>query len=99
MSRPVKKRYVMKEPEFKHFRTVGRKGAMKTVLTIDEYETLRLIDVEGLTQEECAEKMKVGRTTIQSIYSHARYVLSDAMVNGKELIIDGGQFVYYDDAQ
>jgi len=37
-------------------------------MAVEKYETIRLIDLEGLTQEECAEKMQVARTTVQKIY-------------------------------
>ena len=61
-------------------------------MTVDEYETVRLIDLEGMTQEECAEKMHVARTTIQSIYALARNKIAYSLVNGKVLLIDGGDF-------
>lgn len=41
-------------------------------LSLDEYETLRLIDFLGQTQEECARQMEVARTTVQSMYDSAR---------------------------
>src|SRR5665648_87486 len=62
------------------------------VMTVDEYETIRLIDLEGLTQEECSNQMNVARTTVQSIYENARKKLSDSLVNGKILSIEGGEY-------
>jgi predicted DNA-binding protein (UPF0251 family) len=62
-------------------------------MTVDEYETLRLIDYEGLMQEECATQMNVARTTVQSIYSVARQKIADALVNHKWLMISGGDIV------
>lgn len=62
------------------------------VMTVDEYESIRLIDLVNLTQEECAEQMDIGRSTVQGIYTEARKKLADALVNGKMLCIDGGEY-------
>ena len=59
-------------------------------LTVDEYEVLRLIDYEGLLQEECAEKMQVARTTVQAIYGAARKKLATMLVEATALRIEGG---------
>jgi predicted DNA-binding protein (UPF0251 family) len=62
------------------------------VMTVDEYETIRLIDLVNLTQEACAEQMNIGRGTVQGIYTEARKKLADALINGKMLCIDGGEY-------
>jgi predicted DNA-binding protein (UPF0251 family) len=62
------------------------------VMSVDAYETIRLIDLEGLTQEECAAQMNVARTTVQGIYNEARKKLADSLVNGKPLRIEGGDY-------
>ena len=64
----------------------------EVVLTVDEYETVRLIDYEKLTQEQCALQMAVSRTTITGIYESARYKIADALTHGKKLLIIGGEF-------
>lgn len=62
------------------------------VMSIDEYETIRLIDLENLKQEECAVRMDIARTTVQGIYNIARTKLADSLVNCKRLIIEGGEY-------
>ncbi|MHC1724001.1 MAG: DUF134 domain-containing protein [Aminipila sp.] len=61
-------------------------------MSIDEYETIRLMDLEECTQEECAHQMGIARTTVQGIYNDARKKLADALVHGKRLTIAGGDY-------
>lgn len=61
-------------------------------LTVEEYETIRLIDYMGLTQEECAAQMDVGRATVQTLYVEARKKLSRFLVEGSRLRIEGGNY-------
>lgn len=94
MPRPRKCRRVCDLPantSFGSFNTTP--SAENTItMTVEEYETIRLIDFEKLTQEACASQMNVARTTIQRIYNDARYKLAQVLVDGKLLKIEGGNY-------
>ena len=62
------------------------------IMNVEEYEAIRLIDLEGFTQEESAEQMKIARTTVQRIYNDARKKLAKSIVNGKIIRIEGGDY-------
>ena len=59
-------------------------------MTLDEYEAIRLMDLENLQQEQAAAQMGVDRTTVQLLYNNARRKLEDCLVKGKRLVIEGG---------
>lgn len=93
MPRPKKCRKVCHFPKALAFLPAERaEDDNAIVLTVDEYETLRLIDREGLSQELCGEHMQIARTTVQLIYTAARRKLADALVEGRTLRIDGGDY-------
>lgn len=94
MSRPMKCRKVCCMPVNTAFAPVGTAFAPDeaVIMTVDEYETVRLIDHEGFTQEECAGYMGIARTTVQQIYNDARKKLAASLVEGKPLLIHGGEY-------
>jgi predicted DNA-binding protein (UPF0251 family) len=94
MPRPRKWRKVCCLPESNRFGPLDSPAKMEPVvnMTVDEYETIRLIDLEGMTQEECAGQMNIARTTVQGIYNDARKKLAESLVNGKVLRIEGGEY-------
>ncbi len=93
MPRPRKCRKVCRLPKTDSFFPAGcPKNSPVVILTVDEYETIRLIDHEGMSQEECSASMKVARTTVQQIYDHARKKLSIALVDGLPFRIEGGDY-------
>lgn len=93
MPRPRKCRKVCQMPMTQEFRPVGEPACEKmVVLTVDEYEAIRLIDRQGFSQEECSSYMQVARTTVQMIYNSARKKLADALVDGLAIRIEGGDY-------
>ena len=92
MPRPRKCRRICRLPQFTAFAPVrnGRADAESVVLTVDEFEAIRLIDFEGVDQNACAEYMQVARTTVQQIYTSARKKLAEMLVSGRSLQIKGG---------
>lgn len=92
MPRPKKCRKVCCLPQCDLFGPLSLSNENTRIIqmTVDEYEAIRLIDLEGLQQEECAEKMDVARTTVQRIYNDARKKLAEALVNGSRIKIEGG---------
>ena len=89
MPRPVKPRFVCRMPKCGRF-SPAEATEGEIMLTLDEYEVIRLIDLENNTQEDCAGQMHVARTTVQGIYETARRKLAQAIVDGKTIVIAGG---------
>ncbi|NCF00224.1 NifB/NifX family molybdenum-iron cluster-binding protein [Emergencia sp. 1XD21-10] len=97
MPRPRKNRMVNTMPTSEGFIPAGYEpeccSSLSCVtMTVDEYETIRLIDYLGMTQEECAASMQVSRPTVTNIYESARYKLADALIHEKPLLISGGNY-------
>lgn len=92
MARPTRCRRVCAEPECRGFTPQAASGTDTVILTVDEYEVLRLVDYEKRTHEQCAAQMEISRTTVTEMYESARFKLSDSLVNGKSLIVAGGHY-------
>lgn len=93
MPRPKKYRRVCDFPLTQAFAPANPSSLeAAVVLTVEEYEAIRLIDKEGLSQQQCGERMQVARTTVQQIYTSARRKLADVLVEGLPLRIEGGDY-------
>ena len=98
MARPTKCRRICTMPGFASFGPQAGEKLDTVIMTVDEFEAIRLIDLEGLVQEAAALRMNVARTTVQAIYNSARIKLADCLVNGKLLHISGGEVELCDGA-
>lgn len=94
MPRPRIRRNVCCLPAINEFVPIREDGIQSeiVVITVDEYEAIRLIDNEGLSQEECSDNMNVARTTAQQIYAGARKKIAHALVEGLPIRIEGGDY-------
>ena len=90
MPRPVRCRRIEQMPVYRSFSPDDAAAAECIRMTVDEYEAVRLLDDEGLTQEACAARMNIARTTVTAIYDSARKKIADALVHGKRLLFTGG---------
>ena len=91
MPRPKKCRKVCSMPRTTVF-SPNQDDPEYIILTVDEYESIRLIDKQGFSQEECAVYLQVARTTAQQIYNSARYKIATALVSGNGIRIEGGDY-------
>jgi len=94
MPRPIKWRRVAFMPEATYFKPAGipMRVLEEVYLSVEEAEAMRLKDMERLEQEQCAEKMNISRSTFQRVLGAARQKVADALLNGKAVRIEGGNF-------
>ena len=90
--RPKKTRLVEKEPKVGSFSPRGRPGRPEEIeVALDQLEALRLVDFLGYNQRQAASHMGLSRQTIGRILKAARKNVSDALINGKIIRIEGGK--------
>lgn len=92
MPRPQKERVVHKPPLFAEFKPTGiaRKYLQQTSLSLDEYESIRLADYNGLSHNEAADEMEISRSTFTRLIEQARKKIASFIIKGESLIIEGG---------
>ncbi|WDV46979.1 DUF134 domain-containing protein [Clostridiaceae bacterium M8S5] len=94
MPRPIKWRTIESMPKYNYFKPINIPiyDLEENILKIEEYESIRLKDYEGLDQEACAKRMNVSRQTFQRIYAEAKRKVADSLINGKAILIKGGNY-------
>ncbi|MCD6174389.1 MAG: DUF134 domain-containing protein [Planctomycetes bacterium] len=92
MPRPCKNRFVSGQPGSVVYKPAGIPARILewVYLAMDEFETIRLLDHEGLDQEKAAQLMGISRPTVTRIYASARKKIAEALTEGKAISIEGG---------
>ena len=92
MPRPKQERKICNPPLMQGFKPYGIAHRLQSSVSLlfDEYETIRLLDYEGLNQDQAAAQMAVSRPTLTRIYEKARKTIAMALVEGKMITIEGG---------
>lgn len=99
MVRPKKNRVVAFKPEISYFKPRGipMVDLEEVKLTVDERESIRLSDLMGLSYEDAGRSMGVSRATFGRIIQRARKIVADALINGKAINVDGGNYTLVED--
>ncbi|MBE6023810.1 MAG: DUF134 domain-containing protein [Cellulosilyticum sp.] len=97
MARSPRCRRVCIEPMSKLFKINGQ-CKQQVTLGLEEVESIRLVDFEGLDQGEAASRMEVSRGTFQRILYEARKKVAEALVQGKNIAIEGGNYTLAQEA-
>lgn len=94
MPRPRICRRVRFRPKVTYFKPAGVRmtDLNEIVLTVDEYEAVRLIDLEGIEQNKAAQEMKISQPTLSRLLKKGRKNIAEAIVKGKAIRIQGGSF-------
>ncbi len=100
MVRPKKNRIVALNPDVLYFRPKvnGAGEPEEVIITVDEWESIRLSDLQGLSYEDAGKHMGISRATFGRIIQSARKTLADALVNGKSIKVEGGNYALAEEA-
>tara|TARA_R110002049_G_scaffold326_4_gene1766 strand:- start:5616 stop:6023 length:408 start_codon:yes stop_codon:yes gene_type:complete len=99
MSRPKKKRKINHPPKMLGFKPFGIRfcDTEQVIMQYEEYETVKLVIYDNLSQDKAAEKLEVSRPTLTRIYNSALKKIGQAFVEGKSIVIKGGDFEFHKD--
>ncbi len=99
MPRPEKYRTICRPPLMKGFKPTGMLHSKpeSLQLTFEQYESIRLISYESMPQKEAADRMNVSRPTVTRIYNKAINIIAKALIEGKAIEIEGGNYVLDND--
>ncbi len=94
MPRPRICRRIFFQPDALFFKPAGvpMRHLVENILTFDELEAIRLVDLEGIEQSKAGKQMRISQPTLSRLLTSARKKIADALVNGKAIKIEGGNF-------
>ena len=94
MPRPRLRRLVRFQPGVTFFKPAGVRMASlpEAILSFDEFEAIRLKDYEEKDQTEAAKRMNISQPTFNRLLRDARKKIADAIINGKAIRIQGGNY-------
>ena len=94
MVRPRRTRRIFFQPDVTYFKPAGVPmiHLKETILSFDELEAIRLMDSEGMEQNNAGKKMKISQSTLSRLLRNGRKKLADAIINGQAIKIQGGNF-------
>lgn len=90
MPRPCRRRRVRGRPNSSYFKPAGKRiiELEEIILTMPEFEAIRLIDLKEIPQEKAAQKMEISQPTLSRILKSARNKIANAIINGKAIKIE-----------
>lgn len=99
MPRQKRSRLILTPPSIQGMTAFGiqKRSSEKISLYFEEYQAIKLLDYEGMTQEQASTHMNISRPTVTRVYESARRKVAKAMTEGKDLVIRGGKF-HFDDS-
>ena len=94
MPRQKRSRLILNPPTIKGMSPFGmqKRSSEKISLFFEEYQAIKLLDYEGMTQEQASVHMEVSRPTLTRVYETARQKVAKSLTEGKDLVIRGGKF-------
>lgn len=94
MPRPRRIRRIFFNPRITYFKPAGvmLRHLQENILTKDELEAIRLIDLEQIEQKKVAKQMKISQPTLSRLLTSARKKIAEALVDGKAIKIQGGVY-------
>lgn len=94
MVRPRRIRRIFFQPDVTYFKPAGipLHNLQEAVLSFDEIEAIRLVDAGGMEQTKAGKNMKISQSTLSRLLKEGRKKVADAIINGKAIKIQGGNF-------